>query len=118
MQVPLRQLSLHPRIRCLVIAAYTEQGVEWQALLHAAKSALAGDLFQTFGGSLQFLFPHALEERTYDGVVTHSLGTLAVGFFRPKQALFLQELLLNVPLHLHTVKVPYWFHKSITSYGE
>jgi hypothetical protein len=78
-------------------------------------STFPDDLFQPFGGSPALLRFHALEKRTQDRMVPHPLIPPAARFFLPELPFFLQELLLDVPLHLHTVKVFDWLHKLITS---
>jgi hypothetical protein len=51
------------------------------------------------------VFFEPLEKWTQNGIVPYPLIPPAAGFLLTELAFFLQELLLDVPLHPHTVKI-------------
>jgi len=60
------------------------------------------------------VFFEPLEKWTQDGIVAYPLILPSVSLFLSELSFFLQELLLDVPLHPHAVKILYWFHGLIT----
>ena len=85
--------------------------------LHRGSSTLAGGLAGDLARFPMLSRREALEKRAQDRIVTEPIIPLAAGFGSPESRFFLQEPLLDVPLHLHAIEV-FVFHSSTSSLGE